>query len=231
MKLHYLALACLIILFSQDGIAQGSEIELQFIPSLTNLRGNSFVERVADPTFHLSVSLGYNYVLKNNFLFKGAIVYDSKGADGSDDFEYRDDFNNPIGTRTIEMKNDYKYITVPLQFGRRFGKKVKFDVAFGGYASFFIKNVLQFVADGDVSTASRDEHNNAPGEMDFGLTGSASVYLPLGKKLSFKLGIQDNLGLVDISKYNDLKYTGDGVKHNSMGLHVGLNLRLASTAN
>src|SRR4051812_11160404 len=119
MKPHYFMLTCCILLLSKNAVGQGSEVELQFIPSVTNLRGNSSTEEISDPTFHISAGLGYNYLFRNYFLLKTTVIYDNKGADGSIAYDLKDENNNTTGTQHIEFRNDYQYITVPVQFGRR----------------------------------------------------------------------------------------------------------------
>jgi len=220
-KLHFFVCALLVTVLAERAGAQGSEIELLVVPSLTDMRGNSFTDEYSDATFHISAGIGYNYVLQNKFALKAMLLYDSKGADKSFSTEIRDANYNLIGIGETKFRNDFKYITLPLLFGRRFGKRVQFELAAGGYAGVLIGQ--QFEISSPRLHHSVDLTSNYR-KLDFGVSGSASVYWPLGKQLSLKAGVLDNLGLADIADYD---VDGGGtIKNNSLGLHVGLNIVL-----
>ncbi|MGC3946437.1 MAG: outer membrane beta-barrel protein [Chryseolinea sp.] len=223
MKSQFLLPVLLIVLFfSQNTFAQGSEIELQIVPSVTTMRGNRIVEDYWDPALRVSAGMGFNHVFRNQFLLKAAVAYDNKGTRGSYTGPIHDQNNSVIGTETVEYRQYFQYITVPLQYGRRFGSRVKYDAALGMYGSFLLNSNVEAWSP---RYHTNENYTDIYKKFDFGVSVSFSAYVPLRDRLSMKLGIQDNLGLANIA---ETKVVDNGsIKHNSLGLQVGLNLRLA----
>ena len=71
---------------------------------------------------------------------------------------------------------------------------------------------------------SVDDQTDLFKSFDFGLTASFKTYIPLTEKINAMIGLDDNLGLINVSAVP----VGDGgtIKHNSIGVIIGLNLGL-----
>ena len=222
MKPHYVLLAFTAILFSANAVAQDKEFELLLVPSLTNIRGNDLLGENNEAAFRFSAGVGYNYLFQNRYFIKGALMYENKGVNGKTDLR---DANN-VSVGAIEYHSHFNYITVPLQYGRRFGTKTNFDVAIGAYAGYLIQDNIEITSrDLDVKQTNTGFYK----KFDYGLVGSAAAYFPIRKGLSIKAGLQYSFGLAEIAdneRFNDFS-----VKNNSLGLQLGLNVRLHSAAN
>jgi hypothetical protein len=204
-------------------LSQGLELELTVRPALTSLRGNDVVKDNFDPTVNFSTGIGLNYFLKNNSIINFGILYDKKGGRGKSNIILRDDQDQVIGEGTLTNEANFDYITVPIQWGRRFGQKIKYQFGIGLYTSFILKQeLISKGLDGQVNT--NENNTDKFKTLDFGLSASFNVFIPFNDKLSIKVGLDNNLGLINTS---DVPVSDNGtIKHNSLGLSIGLNYRM-----
>ena len=201
---------------------QGIEIEVLARPALTSLRGNDVVKKNLDPVIKFSTGLGVNYFLNDKSLLSLGIFYDRKGGRGKDEFFISTGPNPPDGTESVVVTNtvNFDYITIPIQWGQRFGQKIKYQFGIGVYTSLLLK--CQVVTEG--LTTERDDNTDTIKKLDVGLSASFNMLIPITKVVSVKAGIDDNYGLINVS---DVPVYEDGtIKHNSLGLSAGLNIRL-----
>ncbi len=198
--------------------SQKAQIEILFRPTLTSQRGNPFVETYFNPTVHFTLGVGINYFIKENSILNFGLLYDKKGASGSSTVQIRDSQNQIIGEDRIELESNYNYITLPIEWGKRFGKKVKYQFGTGLYTSYLL-SAEQIQKDQGLITRNTGTTNF--NKLDFGLSASFSAYIPINEKMSFKLGLIDNFGLTNISS---VPVANKGtIKNNSLGLNIGLN--------
>jgi hypothetical protein len=200
---------------------QGLEIELTARPAFSSLRGNEAVKDNYDPTYNFSAGLGANYFYDNKSFLSFAILYDQKGAKGESTIVLRDDQNQIIGEGTVSHESYFQYITIPIQWGQRFGERFKYEFGVGFYTSLLLKNELIGKGQGLKSTEDQTNHYK---NVDIGLSISFNTYLPIKDNLALKVGLNDNLGIINTSA---IPVMGNGtIKHNSIGFQVGLNFRL-----
>lgn len=200
----------LLLFIGKIVLAQQIEAELLVRPALTSLRGNEPIEELFDPALHLSGGIGFNYISSANTAIHLALLVDRKGATST-----------YSAGQTI--KSVYDYVTIPVQYGQRFGKKVKFQFGIGFYASFLQKHRLISESENS-SLNSESEDTKAFKSFDLGVAGSFSTFIPVSKVCAIKLGIDDHLGIFDTTK--EARSDGGTTQHNSFGVHAGLNFKL-----
>jgi len=203
--------------------SQGLEIELSGGPTLTSLRGNDDIENNYDRTNNFSTGLGINYLYKGKSILNIRFLYDRKGAVGESYIVLRDEQNQVIGEGVVINKSTFEYITMPIQWGQRFGKKVKYQFGVGFYTGFLLKQ--EQTSEGLNGLVNSNEDNtDSFKKLDFGLSASFSAFFPVKDLFLIKIGLEDNLGLVNTS---DVPVKNDGtIKHNSLGISVGLSFRV-----
>jgi len=145
------------------------------------------------------------------------------GGRGESHVYLRDEQNQPIGDGIVTTESNFDYVTIPVQWAQRFGKKVKYQFGVGFYASFLIKSELVVSAfPGFVD--SKENRTDLSRRLDMGLIASFSISLPIKESISVKLVLDDNLGLLNIS---DVTVADNGtIKNNSLGLTIGLAVKL-----
>jgi hypothetical protein len=203
--------------------AQTQSIEGEIIlrPALTSLRGNDVIEENLDPAFNMSFGMGVNFLLTEKKLINVALLYEKKGGRDEHTVMLRDETNAPIGTAKGKFESNFQYVSIPVQYGFRFGKTINYEAAIGVYAALLLKQeskteFAQFVDERDETDLYKS--------FDFGASVSFSAYVPVGESLHLKLGVTDNLGVVNVS---DVPVADDGtIKHNSLALVAGINYRL-----
>jgi len=205
-------------------LAQDLEFELLLRPALTSLRGNDMVEDHFDPAIYPSFGLGVTRLFTNRSLIHVAVLYDMKGGRNEEEFVFRNDANQPIGTQVVKTRSDFQYITIPIQCGKRFGTRVKYQLGLGIYSAFLLKQELTTEYDGYAGSLDMIDSFK---DVDIGLSASFSVHVPLKKNWPLKAGLDDYVGVFDAMKA-DVEHEGS-TKHNSLGFVVGLNCRLDKT--
>ncbi|MBX2966793.1 MAG: outer membrane beta-barrel protein [Cyclobacteriaceae bacterium] len=211
------------LLILEKNFAQGIELELLFQPALTSLRGNETIKRNFDPAINFSAGVGINYFLNASSVINVYVLYDKKGGKGESYLEIRDPQNQIISQEIATYKSNYDYITIPIQWGQTFGGKVKFQFGIGLYGGYLLKHELMAKGiDGIVD--GKENNTDKFKKFDFGLSASFCMYIPIDELASIKIGLNDNLGLINVS---NVPVADDGtIKHNSLGLSLGLNYRI-----
>ncbi len=217
MRIPKIAVVLILLCAIENGYSQGIEVELLFRPALTSLYGNDLVKRYFDPTVNLSAGAGVNFLVGRNSLINIAFLYDRKGAQKEMEFLMRDSNNEIVGKETLTNVSNFQYITVPVQLARRFGNKIKYQIGLGVYGSYLLKQesgAKNLSYTDDVIEDTTDMYK----KFDVGISSAFSVYMPLSNAFYFKAGIDDHFGLLNTSDVD-----GGEIKHNSIGLIVGLN--------
>lgn len=221
-KLNIILLSFFLILF-ENSLAQKLELELLLRPTLTSLRGNQIVKDIYGPTINFSTGVNVQYLLKKNSFVSLCILYEKKGGRDETHIVLNDAQNQPYADGTVLFESNFDYITIPIQCGKKFGDKIQYQFGLGVYTGFLMKqkNVTKGI-NGlfDITEDNTDSYTN----IDFGLSGSFSMYIPIQQSIAIKVGLDDYLGLVNTS---DVPVVDDGtIKHNSFGLTLGLNFKL-----
>ena len=214
-------LLSIVFMIARQCHGQGLEVEILIRPVVTSLRGNEVVKTNYDPTVRFSVGVGLNYYYTAQSAISLTILYDRKGAKGESTIILRDDQNQVIGQGTLSQEFYFDYLTIPIQWRHRFGNKIKFEAGGGIYTGVLLASELRLKGFGLNSNSDVSEDVKM---MDFGLTVSFGTVIPFNDNLTLRIGLNDNLGIVNVSKF---PVANDGtIKHNSIGLAVGLSLRL-----
>ncbi len=215
---------CIISILSTGHIySQGLEIELLAGPALTSLRGNPVVKNNYDPAFNFSTGVRINYFLNEKTLLTGGIFYEKKGGRGESYIVLRDQNNQITAEGTVTYKSSFDYITLPIQWGKRLGTKVKYQFGIGLYAGILLKQ--EYRGEGPNGQADPDiDNTDLFKRVDVGLSANTSVFIPVNNSFSIKIGVNDHFGLVNVS---DVPVKNDGaIKHNSLALLIGLNFKV-----
>ncbi|HYG02511.1 MAG TPA: outer membrane beta-barrel protein [Chryseosolibacter sp.] len=218
--MKFTTLSLIFFLLTFGLFAQTFEFEASVRPAITSLRGNQPIRDNFDPDFHLGYGLGGNLVFNNTSVLNVALLYEKKGGYDETTIELRDNDGNFAGTAPMTNELTYTYFTLPVQYGKRFGEKIQFEVTMGGYISYLSARKLVNAIPG---FSTEDESKASVKEFDFGLAGGFNVYFPLNENVFFKTGITDLYGLANTSS---VKVANDGsIKHNSLALTLALNVR------
>ncbi|HTE34725.1 MAG TPA: porin family protein [Chryseolinea sp.] len=223
MKIRSIILVLGFLLTIEKNLAQGLEFELFLRPSLTSLRGNEMAKEFYDPTIYPSTGAGVTFLFNKTSSLNLGILYDKKGAHGDNETTIRDSQNEIIGHETYTVFSDFDYITVPIQWGHRFGKKIQYQLGVGLYSAFLLKEEsgLQGLSYTD---DTKEDYTDTYKRFDMGISSSFNVYIPINDSFAFKIGVDDNLGLLN-TRASHVKGEGT-IKHNSIGLAVGLKYAL-----
>ena len=160
------------------------EIGLNGGVNLANLRGLELNEGV---DLELAKKLGtlyggtlvYNF---NRFLcVKGDFDISSKGFEISNLSIPAVDSLNIKEIKIPNGKQILNYFDVPAFFHLGFGKKLKFDINFGPYLSFLLKERSKLIVDGEVSTSTLIDGLD---KFDWGFTYGAGIDYHLTEKIS-----------------------------------------------
>lgn len=210
----------IILLKVGECFSQELEIELIARPALTSLRGNEIIKDNYDPKINLSTGVAINYFIKDNSIVNFGILYDKKGGSNTSNVVIMDEQGEIIDEGTLTTESNFHYVTIPIQWGKRFGQRIKWQFGCGLYGSFLIKQELI----GTGIANSNEDNTEKFKKFDFGLSASFNSYIPINEKLLVKIGLDDLIGLANVS---DVPVANDGtIMHNSLGLSVGLNIKL-----
>lgn len=221
MRRSVLILSLIFVAFFNEGRSQRPEIEACFRPAYTSLRGNPLLDTIHRADLRLSVSVGGNFFLKENSIIGITILYEQKGSRGVTTSIGRDVNNQPTGTIKTYHRTEYGYMTVPVVWRKRYGRKVKFQFSGGFYTAYLLKSIT--ISEGRDFYSSFDiKRSTKP--FDFGLIAGADIYVPVTEKVSFRIGLDNNLGVSNVSS---VSVADDGtIKHNSFGIVMGANFQL-----
>ena len=219
MKIVKIAIVFIFLMNAENIGAQNLEFELFVRPSLTSLRGSELIKDNFDPTIYPSAGVGMTYLFENNYLINVGVMYDKKGGRGKNKAELRDENNEIVDVRTVTPFADFQYVTVPVQWGYRFGKRIQYQIGVGVYGAFLLKQEMGVKDLGYTGDTKEDGTKNYR-KLDTGISSSFNVFIPIGKAFAFKVGVDNNLGLLDV-RAPEVNGIGKE-KHNSIGLSVGL---------
>jgi hypothetical protein len=213
-----LALICI----SSAVFSQKIEVGALVRPALTSIRGNENLSEFTN-TVKLSLGVQANYYLTEKSLINASILYDNKGAVANSNIEIRDQFNQLVGISPIEINSDFKYLTIPVQWRNRFGKKVRFEFGAGLYFSYLLQQRIKISGTQGLIPETDEDGTKSYKNFDFGVSLSLGILLPINDSLELRIGIDDNFGLIDVAAKS---FFGSSVAHNSMGLSCSIAYRL-----
>jgi|GEM_PF-2086906 len=213
-----LVIACTM---STKVIGQNIQLEVIAAPTLTSLYGSKPASEY-NPAINFSAGVGASYKIHKSSYLSARLLFEKKGAKtdavevniGNDVYKY-------------DGRMNLSYITLPVQWQEEFGNKIHFRIGAGVYGAYMVHQNYKFDAQGDYSIAGLKNHTEVSNidtynRFDFGISASASTYIPLNESLQLLIGINDNFGLLEILKSSDA-YTA---KVNSLALTTGLSIKI-----
>jgi len=216
--------AILIATCSMSINATGQDLQIEVIggPALTSLYGSSLVRSIYKTSINFSAGAGVSYRVLGKSYLNARLLFDKKGAKG--DLLITVDNNEKY---SYIIRENYSYITLPIQWQQEFGTKIRFRAGAGVYGAYLVHENSKLDAQGDYSGQGMKNHEEFNGtsqynRADFGISASAGTYIPLSQSLQFLIGINDNLGLLKINKQPGVL----APKHNSLALTTGVSFKL-----
>jgi len=157
-----------------------------------------------------NVSYNFNgsaeYYFSESWGIKAMVMYDRKGWDDA----FITDVESGYSTRTnINMD----YITIPVMANWHFGRKNNWYLNFGPYVGF-----LMSAKDTELDIDLKDAHNTTDAGLAFGI----GVKIPLNNYMKLFIEYQEQAGVIDIFKSNDV----DPVLNSRSAFNIGINFML-----
>lgn len=198
---------------------KSQELEVFFMPSRTQLWGD--VSEDLDPATNFSTGGTFAFV-RNKAVLRAGLMYDQKGWSNRQYIIGKDEFGNVVSSVDVKIRGTFYYLTLPVQYGWRFGQAVKVEPAIGLYASYLLtSNVTGKQDDGFSSHVNTTDQTNT---IDYGFVGSVRAFVPIKSKMAVVVGIHDYVGLANI-KGADVPHKGT-YRHNVFGASIGLSVKL-----
>lgn len=213
-------------LYSQQDLSKcvplkkSMELEVFVMPSRTQLWGDG-----TDNLHHATnFSAGGTFAfVRNRSVLRAGLMYEQKGWSNQMKLMFIDDESGNVVTSTnVKIRGTYYYLTLPVQYGWRFGKTVKFEPAFGLYASYLLKSTITGKQDDGFS--SYVNTTDLESKIDYGFVGSVRALIPIKSKMAAVIGIHNYLGLANTITA-DIPNRATN-RHNVFGLSIGLTVKL-----
>lgn len=212
--LFMLSLICGLIAHSQDSKVL---IGVEATPTLAWLHYNPSIG-TKDIRIGFSTGMTFEYIVVPHISIKSGLMYELKGMSTS--IELTDESGSPMGNATFKANFNYLILPALASFSTR--GKLKFYINAGPFLGILIgrKNIT---SGGSFSPISSDLYSETK-KLDFGISIGPGIYIPLGNKLLFDLGFEENLGLLNTYKGN--LNSSNKVKTNSFGFQLGLKYKI-----
>jgi hypothetical protein len=215
----YFSFVLFLLCTNVDG--QNTELKITITPTLTSLRGNSFTKEYFDPAMNLSMGVGVNHFIGEKSVFSAELSFDKKGGGDKSNLIYENPETGQIEEGTMHLRSNFSYLTLAMECRHRLGKKIKYEFGAGLYTGYLMKQVLKAKFNGH---KDKLDETDSYKKMDFGLSISFNAYIPVNDNLYFIAGLNDKLGLLNVSTK---PLIDDGsIKHNSLGLLLGLGFKI-----
>lgn len=213
----FIAAACFL---SNKSIGQDLQLEIIGGPALTSFYGAKGYRSIYKQMINITTGVGLAYSLNEKSYINAKLLYERKG--GKNESDMRDAYNNNIGEVTFRAA--YDYITLPVQYRREIGNKVRFQFGAGIYGAYLVEQSYIQRADGNPQFDYTEVHTDYYKRFDFGISVSANTYIPVNESLKIIIGVNNNLGLLGTNK---IELADDGsIKHNSLALTAGVSVKL-----
>lgn len=195
----------LFIIYSTTCQAQVNKfnIGIEGGPSIIFMRGNEIIKSYQKASIGYSGGIFFQYNFKKILSLRTSISYERKGSVSSKDYFYivgASFTNTPI-------KNNFKYLSMPILLRATFGKGLQYFVNAGPYFGYLIQQ--NFTSE---ELPTRD-NTSVYKRLDLGLSLGLGLIVPIRKKFSFSFEVRNNLGLFDTS--DAPVYGGGTIKTNS----------------
>jgi hypothetical protein len=208
------------LVWSYSSYCQKSKITLglELTPTMNSIRGNSFVNSF-NPLFSFSTGLNIEYIINDKYSIKSGLTYDKKGA--KTEIDYRDANGGPL--TPIDVRENFNYLVLPIlgSFSSHGNTKFYFDA--GPYIGFLLSQKEIWESNGSFPGKTSD-YTASTKKIDLGLSLGLGVKIPLKDHWLILVGLKENLGLINTSKY--LAVDNSSVKTNSFGIQLSFKYKL-----
>lgn len=193
----------------QETEAQSLQLDVMIRHATTNLRGNENLDNSSSVSF-FTAGTGVRLGLSDRSFLTAGIIYDKKGNKQNVLLTIIDEDENSFEIEAT-AKTNFTYLTLPVRYNYQIGNKVRFEAGAGFYTAFLLKQELSQRIFFFIST--KEDQTDLYKRLDFGLSGSLALVLPAFEKSFLRLGVENNLGLMNVS---DVPVMNNGsIKHNS----------------
>jgi Outer membrane protein beta-barrel domain len=200
-------------------VKKSTELEVFFMPSRTQLWGDVNANLHTATNFSTGGTFAF---VRNRSVLRAGLMYEQKGWSNQQKITISDEFGDVVASVNVKIRGTYYYLTLPIQYGLRFGQAVKFEPAVGLYASYLLKSTVAGKQDdGFSSYVNTTDHYN---KIDYGFVGSVRALVPIKSKMAVVIGIYDYLGFANINGADIPDKTTP--RHHVFGLSIGLTVKL-----
>ena len=204
--------------------AQIKDIEFMLGPSMGTLRSN-LTDPVSLRTTNYSTKMGYSagvgssYYFTENFSLGAQLLYQKTTVRGNFPFEFENSSGN------LELTTSFDHLSLPVRTRYTVGNKVKFSGELGGFINCLLNSTTKDYFMYSSMTPTFAEASEQYTRFDAGLSLGFSSQVSLHEKLSIKLSLTDNYGLVNISALQFRQFpihSSNYLKSNTMNLLAGI---------
>lgn len=199
------------VLISYNVFTQEPKIALgiKLTPSIVDTYGDG--AGFGDPRISYSAGLNMDYLLTERVSLKTGLFQTRKGS--RVEFQELDQYGNITG-QTVRIRDNFDYLILSTQASLSNAKNTVF-IAAGPYLGYLIKQ--SYKQDPETVIVGTDNYN----AFDFGMTFSIGIRKTIIEKIDFEIGLEENLGLLNIGKTQLGK-----IRTNSLGIFIGLNYKI-----
>jgi Outer membrane protein beta-barrel domain len=218
----YILLLILFIVGINYSYAQIDKIDFTIGPNVSFARGSDLNKNFWNPKISFTGGVGMAYSIGNHSAINVKILYERKGFINTDKIIYTDSANVEQVANS-EIKLDIGYLNIPILYGYQFGSRIKFIAEVGPYIGVPIYDKIKVEVEGLTNVQAAQLNSDV---VDFGLSIGFNAYYPLSNNLNLKAGLQNYLGMKDIS--GDFSATAGLLKTNTFSFQLGISLDLNS---
>lgn len=187
-------------------------------PSSNMLRGNGFIRQYDSPILSFGSGLFFRYNFRKTFSLGTGFYYFKKGCYATATNDY-----SGVPEIGIQIRRGFTFFEVPLLLHVAFGRKCRYFIEAGGYASYLISQNDIFIPLYG-KTYGEDNVGVYRGN-DFGLIAGGGVQWSLRDQNTIGIGFRNEIGLTDLSRNyaftGGATYTYSGLFYVSYVTHFG----------
>lgn len=177
------------------------------LTNVSNIYGN------ADMSVGFNAAVSADYYFSDMWSIKAKAIYDRKGWDNGQIYEFSFD---PIAPPPVQTDFNLDYVTVPVQVGFHFGGKRNFYLNAGPYIGFLV-SAKETALDTDL----KEDFSN----VDFGFSFAAGFKYPVSDYIKLFAEFESQSGVIEIfdERSNDAREITTNSRYS---LNIGINFML-----
>ncbi len=218
----YISLSLILVNLLLISKAQKNKIEYGFQSgvNINSAYGNGISKTVNGALTGLHIGGHFKIQKTKHFGLKAILAYDQNG------WAYRSlTFvdNNGTGLATGDLLSKLNYINLPLLAEYSFGDKIKFNLDAGVFVGYLLSNkMIRKIKEPVASTQKTSSSFRKSANL--GVSVGGGVQIPVSAKIKLDLGIQNNLGLLNI--YKSATTNTSTIKTNAFSVLCGITFNL-----